>query len=248
MNKFRSLVIFILTVAIFLLISCSEVIEGLGFFNSGSFEFFNEKTPINSIEKKFIDNYLQDVQELDTSIKVKLAYATCNNFTGINLYGTFNKCYLPKSTAQKLVLAQKKLKSSRPDLSLLILDATRPRSIQQIMWDTCNYPLNIKSKYLAKPTYTSMHNYGAAIDLTIIDGEGMELDMGTPFDFFGPLAEPRMESYYLSQGKLTNLQLENRKLLRKVMTEAGFNPIPNEWWHFDAGTRNWVKQNLKLIE
>jgi D-alanyl-D-alanine dipeptidase len=237
--------------AILLFISCSEVVEGLKIFGVEGLLWFEDKEnklEKSDIEKKFLNHSLIDVSKLDSTLKIKLAYATTDNFTGINLYGVFNKCYLPKVVAKKLIAAQDSLKAKHPELSLLILDATRPRSVQQTMWDTCKFPLNIKSRYLAKPSHTSMHNYGAAIDLTLVDKFGKELDMGTPFDFFGNLAEPRMENYYLSQGKLSLTQIENRKILRRAMVSAGFISISNEWWHFDAGSRIWVKQNLKLIE
>ena len=232
----------------FMIISCGKSVDGIGMFKAENSDLNLNRKSINDIEKKFRSNALVDIHDIDTSIKVRLAYSTEKNFTGINLYGDFNKCFLPEIVAKKLTTAQDCLKAKRPDLSLLILDATRPRSVQQLMWDTCKIPTYIKAKYLARPSYTSMHNYGGAIDLTLVNNEGLELDMGTPFDFFGNLSEPRMESFYLSLGKLTNQQIDNRKILRNVMISAGFIPIPNEWWHFDAGSRTWVKENLKLIE
>lgn len=238
----------ILVIVLFLSFSCNEVTEGLRFSNNNTVDFFAEKKTISNIEKKFIRNSLIDIQTLSSGIKVSLAYASENNFTGINLYGSLNKCYLPGSVAMKLAAAQDSLQAIFPGFSLLVLDATRPQSIQQMMWDSCKVHVAVRAKYLARPVYKSMHNYGAAIDLTIVDDSGKELDMGTPFDFFDELAEPRLEFVFLNQGKLSLKQVENRKLLRKVMTCAGFIPISNEWWHFEAGSRRWATENLKLIE
>ncbi|MBE3108916.1 MAG: hypothetical protein IMZ46_00135 [Acidobacteria bacterium] len=87
-----------------------------------------------------------------------------------------------------------------------------------------------------------------AIDLTIIDEKGLELDMGTTFDYFGDLAQPRWENAFLKKGVLTANQVLNRRLLRKVMTEAGFISIPSEWWHYDAFPAAEVRKRFKLIE
>lgn len=245
-NKFFS---FLLLLVFFsCLISCGKSVEGLEILKSDSLKFLGQKTPFPEIENFFLRYNLINLSDIDSSIKVRLAYASDSNFTGVNLYGSLKKCYLPELVARKLKSAQDSLKKNNPDLSLIVLDAARPHSIQKLMWDTCKLPYSVKSKYLANPVYTSMHNYGAAIDLSIVERNGSQLDMGTPFDFFGPLAEPRLESYYLNEGKLTTQQVENRKLLRKVMIQAGFMPIPNEWWHFEAGNRFWVKKNLKFLK
>ena len=112
-----------------------------------------------------------------------------------------------------------------------------PAGCKQILWDTLDYPLVDKPKYVANPQEGSIHNYGAAVDLTIADTTGRPIDMGTEFDYFGVLAYPTKEEDMLAQGKLTSKQIANRQLLREVMTQAGFSPITTEWWHFNAFSR-----------
>lgn len=92
--------------------------------------------------------------------------------------------------------------------------------------------------YVANPTNTGLHNYGMAVDLSIFDlSTSQELDMGTPFDFFGAKAGIRNEEERLQNGSLTQTQYQNRQILRGVMQRAGFMPIMGEWWHFNAVSR-----------
>ena len=102
--------------------------------------------------------------------------------------------------------------------------------------------------YVADPEKGSIHNFGAAVDVSIVDQEGNLLDMGTPFDYFGDLAQPRYEDRFLKEGALTKKQIENRRLLRKVMKEAGFQTIPDEWWHFNAFSPEEVKRRYAIVE
>jgi len=88
--------------------------------------------------------------------------------------------------------------------------------------------------YVADPAKGSVHNFGFALDVTLLDDSGAEIDMGTSFDDFSPLAEPRREDQFVKSGKLTQTQVGNRRLLRLIMTGAGFLQLPNEWWHYDA--------------
>ena len=71
--------------------------------------------------------------------------------------------------------------------------------------------------------------------------------MGTPFDFFGDLAQPRYEAKYLESGELTLAQVENRRLLRTVMNHAGFTGILNEWWHFNAFPKEEIRERYEIV-
>jgi D-alanyl-D-alanine dipeptidase len=176
-----------------------------------------------------------NVRTLDSSIVVSLMYATDDNFTGERLYGDLHEAYLRKDAALKLVAAQKYLKALDASLSLVVRDAARPQSAQLKMWEKVkNTPMR---KYVSSPSRVSMHSYGVAVDVAILDGEGNALDMGTEVDFLDPLSEPRREAEFLASGKLTRTQTGNRALLKKVMNGAGFKGIPNEWWHFEACSR-----------
>jgi hypothetical protein len=132
---------------------------------------------------------------------------------------------------------------------LVIYDAVRPRIVQQWMWDSVNVPDRVRYKYLSAPKYGSLHNFGAAVDVSIVnDSTGQPLDMGTPFDCFCELAYPYFEKKFLKSGKLTKQQYQNRLLLRKIMHKAGFTGITTEWWHFNACSRKTARKKYPIIE
>lgn len=189
---------------------------------------------------------LVNIKKIDPSIRIELKYATKDNFTKSILYGNLTEAYLHPIAAEKLAKAQKLLKDKDPTLSLLVYDAARPLSIQRKMYEVVqNTPYHA---YVANPTRTGLHNYGIAVDLTICDSEGNPLDMGTPFDFFGRKAGISEEEILIKEGKLTRKQVNNRKLLRSVMTEAGFLTIRGEWWHFNALSLAEAKKKTIVIE
>lgn len=204
--------------------------------------------PISYIERNCIAAGLVDVHRMDTSIKVELKYSTRDNFTGCDMYGNFDKAYLQKDVAEKLVNAEKFLTKTKPGYRLIIYDAARPRSIQQKMWDTLKMPFSEKIKYVANPKTGGLHNYGAAVDLSIADEKGNPIDMGTPYDFMGDLASTTGEQKMLNEKKLTQQQVYNRKLLRSAMLNAGFYPIESEWWHFNSCNLEKASVNYKIIE
>jgi|SRR5579859_6137261 len=188
---------------------------------------------------------LEDVSNL-ANVKLDLRYATQDNFLGRPVYGDFRQCYLQQVAADKLKIAAKTLEEQKPGWKLLIFDCLRPRSIQREMWSLVKG--TPKQKYVANPDTGSMHNFGFAVDLSLIDENGQEVDMGTPFDYFGHEAEPQREAQFLKQGRLTQKQIDNRKLLRSIMVGSGFIPLSIEWWHFDALDKSVVKANYKIIE
>jgi D-alanyl-D-alanine dipeptidase len=191
---------------------------------------------------------LIDIYAVDTTIVVDLKYSTTDNFLGLDVYGAYNKCYLQPDVAEKLKAAQQFLKLQFPYYNLVVYDAARPRSIQYKMWDTINVPLAERSKYLSNPKNGSLHNFGAAVDVSIIDENGYTLDMGTAYDFFGELAYPREEERLIKEGKLSLMQLSNRKILRTAMAQAGFFGITTEWWHFNSCSRPDAILKYKIIE
>lgn len=204
--------------------------------------------PISNLEQKLIDHNLVNVQELDSTIQIDLRYATTNNFLSEVLYDSLDACYLLPEVANKLKLAQQILKSKYPYYSLKVFDGVRPRSVQQKMWDLLDKPLKEKPKYVSNPKNGSLHNFGAAVDLTIVNEKGEQLDMGTPYDYFGELAYPRLEQKHLESGALTKEQYLNRLLLREVMQNAGFMPITTEWWHFNSCYRKEAWANYTIVE
>jgi len=207
------------------------------------------QTKISNFERKFIDRGLVDVQKLDPTIKVDLKYSTTDNFIKKDVYGDLERAYLQPMAAEKLIKANKFLKQEKPNYTLLVYDGARPRSVTKIFWARMSHlPYNRREDFVADPAKGSIHNFGCAVDLTIADERGRALDMGTIFDFFGQEAEPRREAAMLKAGKLTPQQLENRKLLRRVMKKAGYTFIETEWWHYNAMSREKAKVQYGFIE
>ena len=192
---------------------------------------------------------LVNVQDVDSSIVVDLKYATSDNFMNKDVYGCLRRCYLQPDVAQRIKDSQAFLKSIDSTLSLKIYDGLRPRSVQQIMWDMLDMPIEEKTKFVSNPQNGSLHNFGAAVDITLIDfATGKELDMGTPYDYIGINAWPTKEPMLLAQGVLSQEQVDNRKLLRKVMKHSSFINIQTEWWHFNRYNRAKAQELFEIVE
>ena len=159
-------------------------------------------------------------------------------------------CYVREEVYQLLIQAAQKLPVG---YRFRILDAWRPFTLQEELYDLYSkqiiedfkleqYPSDeakmIIKKYISEPipnqSLAPVHTTGGAIDLTIIDKSGNELDMGTPFDSFS------LKSYTAYFEDTTNpLVRENRRLLYHTMTQVGFTNLPSEWWHYDYGDHFW---------
>jgi D-alanyl-D-alanine dipeptidase len=191
---------------------------------------------------------LQEVTEQVPNVLVELKYATTDNFMKKDVYGCLTRAYLQKETIAKLKKAQQILEKDHPGYHLLIYDAARPLSKQWELWNTLTeYAPEKRRTYVADPKEHSIHNYGSAIDLTVADEKGKPLEMGTKFDFFGEMAYPKEEARLLKAGKLSPKAIDNRLILRKAMTQAGFTGIEYEWWHFNAFSRKTAKQMFQVI-
>lgn len=189
---------------------------------------------------------LVDIREIDSLVQVHLVYATADNFVNKVLYRNIHKAFMLPETAWRLAYARQKLQEIRPGWSFLIYDAARPMSVQQEMWEQVKG--TGKQVYVSNPARGGgLHNYGAAVDLTLIDRAGNPLPMGSVFDYFGEEARPDREEEMLKQGKITLSELHNRRLLRQVMMAAGFRPLSGEWWHFNLMTREEARRTLKVI-
>ncbi len=205
-----------------------------------------EASPKSILTLYMEEQGLVDIQQKDSSIVVDLKYSTTDNFTKTVLYDSLYNAYLHPMAAKKLAKAQGLLKEFDPNLSLLIYDAARPMSVQKKMYAVVqNTPYH---SYVANPSRTGMHNYAMAVDLTICKDDKTPLDMGTPFDFFGRAAGINKEDQLVLEGVLTGDQVKNRRLLRRIMVEAGFIAIRGEWWHFNASSLEYAKTNIPLIK
>ncbi|SKB95473.1 D-alanyl-D-alanine dipeptidase [Dyadobacter psychrophilus] len=210
-----------------------------------------KKTTIPAIEQTMIEQGLVDIQKLDPNIQVELKYSTTDNFVGKDVYGDLNRAYLQPEMAKGLVKANALLRKNHPGYTLLVYDAARPNSVQYALWDALDnlkIPAKNKRMYVADPKIGSNHNFGCAVDLTVVDNNGKPLDMGTKYDFFGPLAYPRSEQEMLKKGKLTIQQINNRQILRKVMNQAGFATNTTEWWHFDGMSKAHARAKYGMIK
>ncbi len=198
------------------------------------------------LEEKFRAMGLVNIRELEPSIAVHIVYATPFNFVGKILYKNLDKAYMLSETAERLIDAQKRLKAMRPDLSLIVYDAARPLSVQREMWEIVKG--TDRMMYVRNPEHGGLHNFGAAVDVSLVDCTGKALEMGCEYDFFGDKAHITHEDLLIKQQQITSRELANRLLLRKVMTDAGFKTIENEWWHFNLVSLKEAKERLQLIE
>ena len=156
-------------------------------------------------------------------VAIELAYATARNLTGRPVYRRA-ACYLHTEAAAKLSRAV--ALAAALGLGIKIFDAFRPSEAQWLLWNACPDP-----DFLADPRRGSPHSRGAAVDLTLLDAGGRELDMGTPFDAFTRLS-------YHGNTEISVEAQRNRFILLGVMSAAGWDFYTNEWWHyqlFDAG-------------
>ncbi len=209
-------------------------------------------SPTDTI-KKVTGNYevsgdLCDVQSINSKIKIELKYTTNDNFVKKVLYKKIDKAYLQKDVAIRLSKCQDYLTSLHPDLYLLVYDAVRPVSVQQIMWTSLDsIPVKRRVKFVSNPKNRSIHNYGAAVDLTICNAAGVPLDMGAKYDEIDSIAYPSLEALFLKRGLLTKEHIANRVILRKVMASQQFTGIASEWWHFNACSRQTAALKYQLM-
>lgn len=205
-----------------------------------------------TFQTKNWDQYLQsfgfvDVRQLDPTIQVHLVYATPHNFMNETVYTGMTKAWLHPDGANKLLRAQQLLKKEYPGYSLLVYDAARPFEVQKKMWQLVRGTKNVY--YVANPAKGGgLHNYGMAVDVTIVAENGEPLPMGTTYDFFGEEAHTNNEKALVEYGKITDYELRNRQLLRRIMRQAGFTTVTSEWWHFNACSRSTAQAKYKLIE
>ena len=189
-----------------------------------------------------------DFRHLSTlaGVAVDLRYAGTNNFVGRDLYGELDCAWLHHLAAAGLERAVALLARKAPGHRLLVLDAVRPHRVQIQLWD--HLEGTDLRQYVADPARGSIHSFGMAVDATLLDAHGRELDMGTGYDEMVELSHPRLEEHHVAAGLLAPQQRRNRELLRRVLAHGGFGGIDNEWWHFEMLDRNHVRQAFTRVD
>jgi len=160
---------------------------------------------------------LIEVTPADHGVILDIAYATARNFTGKPVYGRA-ACYLLPEALAKLERARDL--AAAQGLRLKIFDAFRPAEAQWVLW---NHTPN--ADFVADPRRGSPHGRGAAVDLTLVDANGHDLEMGTGFDDFS------IQSHHGRTDVSADAQ-RNRALLLGLMSAAGWDFYMNEWWHY----------------
>jgi len=150
-----------------------------------------------------------------------MKYATEDNFLKAKVYDCA-ECFLRLKTVKALIAANNDF--MKKGFKIKLYDCYRPLSIQKKMFE-----LVPKPEYVADPKKGSIHNRGGAVDISLVDANGKEVEMGTSFDFFGFQASHNYTN-------LPNTVKANRKFLKKVMIENGFNSFDSEWWHYNLKT------------
>lgn len=206
-----------------------------------------ETQQLNGVDQD--DFSLVDIQTINSAIRVELKYATADNFMKQVLYAKIRKAYLQKDVAIRLGNCQKWLSSNYPGMFLLVYDAVRPLEVQQRMWNALDsIPIARRVRFVSNPANHSLHNYGAAVDLTVCDANGNPLDMGAGYDDMREIAYPKYEARFLASGQLSKEQVNNRLILRRAMQSQQFRQLETEWWHFNACSRNQAKSKYTVVK
>lgn len=188
-----------------------------------------------------------DVCAAAPGVCVDLMYAGADNFVGRVLYDSLRHAYLHPRAARALGRAAAELERVAPGVRLLVKDAARPVSVQRRMYDAVRG--TPKARYVANPrTRGGTHNYGLAVDVTLCDSTGRELDMGSAVDHMGPESHIYAEDALVARGAISREELARRRLLRRVMTGAGFRTIRKEWWHFELVRREAAEGRYRLLD
>lgn len=170
------------------------------------------------IQNEIKDTVFVNLKEYSKDFVYDMKYATADNFLKEKVYDCA-ECFLRLKTVKALIKANTTF--LKMGFKIKIFDCYRPLDIQKKMWAIVPNP-----SFVADPSKGSIHNRGGAIDITLVDSKGVELDMGTAFDFFGKEASHNYSD-------LSPKILENRLLLKIILTENGFNSFDSEWWHYN---------------
>lgn len=176
---------------------------------------------------------LVELTKLDPTIRLEIRYATTNNFLGSRMY-TQARAFMQRPAAAALVRVNRALRVR--GYGLMVHDAYRPWYVTKIFWDAT--PAD-KKWLVANPQSGSRHNRGCAVDLTLYElATGRVVEMVSTYD-------ESTDRAYADYPGGTSLQRWHRALLRSAMESEGFNPNPQEWWHFDY--KDWRQYPIMNI-
>ncbi|MGC4039924.1 MAG: M15 family metallopeptidase [Flavobacterium sp.] len=197
---------------VLLLVSCKS-----GQLNS------SKSSALLDITKENDSNAFVNLRNYSRDFVFDMKYATADNFLKEKVYPC-DECYLRVKTVKALLEANKDF--LQQGYRIKIYDCYRPKSIQKKMWKIVP-----DANYVANPKKGSIHNRGGAVDISLVDSNGKELDMGTKFDFFGKEAGHN----YL---QFSEEILTNRWLLKEIMLKHNFKSFDSEWWHYNLNGSN----------
>jgi D-alanyl-D-alanine dipeptidase len=183
------------------------------------------------INKETDDNAFVNLKNYSNNFVFDMKYATTDNFLKEKVYPC-DECFLRVKTIKSLLQANQAF--IEKGYRIKLYDCYRPLAIQKKMWKIVPNPT-----YVANPKKGSIHNKGGAVDITLVDSLGNELNMGTAFDFFGPEAG---HNYAEFSAEI----LANRQLLKAIMLQNNFKSFDSEWWHYNLSNSSTDEvSNLK---
>ncbi|MEY3501872.1 MAG: hypothetical protein RL308_3545, partial [Bacteroidota bacterium] len=215
----KSIIKVFILLGFFLLISCNPKMVYQKPIISNPDLITKENLPTIKIPLKVVnDTSFVNLKDYSQDFVYDMKYATTDNFLKAKVYDCA-ACYLRFKTVKAMMKANEKFMEK--GYKIKIFDCYRPLDIQKKMWAIVSNP-----EYVANPSKGSIHNRGGAIDISLVDKNGNELDMGTKFDFFGIEASHNYD-------KLPKNVLSNRKLLKKILLRYNFKSFDSEWWHYN---------------
>jgi D-alanyl-D-alanine dipeptidase len=182
---------------------------------------------------------LVDVRRYDPTIIARYEKKDMLPYTG-------ERIFVRDKVARKLAKVNKKL-AKYGNFRLKVVYGYRHPDIQKKYFEKMRAKLqrlhpsltdeeldSLTHNFVAVPLVAG-HPTGGAIDVTIVNSKGNEIDMGTQIaDFRNP------EKIKTFARGLSKEQKKNRRLLHDLLIAEGFAPFYGEWWHFSYGDREWA--------
>jgi D-alanyl-D-alanine dipeptidase len=192
----------------------------------------SKKSPILlDITKEVDSNAFVNLRNYSDDFVFDMKYATADNFLKEKVYPC-DECFLRVKTVKALLEANKSF--LKKGYKIKLFDCYRPKAIQKKMFQLVPDP-----NFVANPKKGSIHNRGGAVDISLVDSLGVEVNMGTKFDFFGEEASHNYQN-------LSDEILANRKFLKEIMLQNNFRIFESEWWHYNLnGSNNDEVSNKK---